>query len=149
MRSLKVVAPVPPPATESVPLVEGVKVSVSPDPTIVIADVMPFVVEVVVARVMLDPLCPCPAGPMEAMPDPSPDDERHTPLIAKHPPERFNPFDAVEVALPVRLSASPEIPPEKVEVEVLETARFEMVVVPAESVLSTASVLYNRAAPLA
>ncbi len=55
------------------------------------------------------------------------------PLIAKQPVERSIPFEAVEVAEPVREKEDKETPPEKVEVEVLETVRFFRVVVPMEA----------------
>ncbi len=63
------VAPVPPPDTVSVPDVEGVNVSVLPDPTTVIADVNPFVVFVDVAITIADPVCDWFVGPIDVSAD--------------------------------------------------------------------------------
>jgi len=68
---VKLAAPVPPPATVRVPDCDGVNVSVSPEPTTVSADVMPFVADVDEAIVIVEPVCPWPVGPMVVMPPPA------------------------------------------------------------------------------
>ena len=65
---------VPPPAV-NVPDIEGVKVCVAPDPTIVSALVRPFVVFVDVASETF-PVSVCPVGPIE-----------RTPVFVTLPPE--------------------------------------------------------------
>ena len=93
--------PVPPPATLSVPEREGVYVSVSPEPTIVRAEVRPLVVLVDDAIVMVAPVCVCPVGPMPVMPAPALD-IAHSPLGKRKQPDVSEiPFVNVEVALPV------------------------------------------------
>lgn len=72
---VKDVCPVPPPPTVSVPLSDGVKVWVLPEPTIVRAEVRPLVVEVVVARVTVGPEDVCPVGPSAVMPEELPQSE--------------------------------------------------------------------------
>jgi hypothetical protein len=44
---------------------------------------------------------------------------KHTPKIAKHPPDKLNPLEAVDVAVPVRFSAVPAIPAPNVLVAAL------------------------------
>lgn len=61
---VSVPAPDPPPGTVSVPDCDGVKVRVSPEPVIVITDVMPFVALVEVASVVVGPSDVCPVGPI-------------------------------------------------------------------------------------
>ena len=84
--AVKLVQPVPPPATESVPESVGVKVWVFAEPTIVRPAVRPLNVEVVVASVWVPPVCVCPSGPSAVIPPPLvesvvPTSERPEPMV--------------------------------------------------------------------
>ncbi len=62
-----VVEAVPPPSTVSVPDCEGVKLICVPDTMMVRAEVIPFVVEVVVPSVTLGPVVVAPAAPISVI----------------------------------------------------------------------------------
>lgn len=57
--------------------------------------------------------------------------DAQTPLTAKHPAARLMPFTAVEVAVPVMLSAAIWSPPTKVEVPLCDTKSGRTIVVEA------------------
>jgi hypothetical protein len=91
--------PVPPPAAPRSPASVFENVIVFPVAVMVVEAVSPLNAADDVAKIIVGPVCVCPAGPMAVMPETP--EVMQVPFTAKQPFERLMPFANVDDALPV------------------------------------------------